>query len=304
VRPRLDLAPELAARFGDVRLPASDEELAAALAEADVAVWFGRNAVIPRTLAAMPRRPRTLLVIHTEKDEEIEHHSRWRHVIDACACVSPAMQRRIDGAVFIPNACSRDRLRGRGRRLFGRRGGAATEGAAKTLGFLGRLHAFKNAGWLVEHLGELDCNLALQAVDAEQTGAELAALARERGVGRRLRLLPPGPEIGTLLRSVDAIAVLSRHEAFPMVVVEAGMLEVPVIATRVGALPELFADEILFVESRDGTPDAASLRDALARLSPEWGRRLGRKVEALCSPRAVADLYAERVRALLGGAHR
>jgi glycosyltransferase involved in cell wall biosynthesis len=101
--------------------------------------------------------------------------------------------------------------------------------------------------------------------------------------------------VGTLLRSVDALVVPSRHEGFPMVVVEAGMLGVPVIATRVGALPELFAEEILFFDDAEGEPDAASLRRALAETCPAWGERLHARVSRLCDRDAVVSRYLDLI---------
>ncbi len=301
-QPLFDLAPELVARFGTATVAATGQDLVAALEDQDVALWYGLNPAVPRALASMTRRPRSLRVVHTEKEQEVDVHRRWRHVIDDCACVSPVMRDRIDDAVVIPNPCSRDRLRGSGQRLFA--GGAARTARSRhppILGFLGRLLLFKRAAWLVERLAELDCNLVVQGIDtAEQTRAGLAALAAAHGTTQRLHLLPPGMAIGTLLRSVDAVVVLSASEGFPMVVVEAGMLGVPVIATRVGALPQVFADEILFVDSRDGEPDVASLRQALARLGPGVGAPLRRKVARLCSQEAVAGLYLDRIHALLG----
>src|SRR4029077_12154028 len=126
----------------------------------------------------------------------------------------------------------------------------------KTLGWLGRLVPLKNVPWLIDHVEEIGCDLLLQALDTPLlTAAGLMRRAAERGVAERVRFLPPGRDVGTLLRSVDALVVASRHEGFPRVVVEAGRLGVPVISTRVGALPELFAEEILFVDSVEGVPD-------------------------------------------------
>lgn len=294
-----DLRRELQARFGAVAAAATVAEIQAALAPVDAVIWYGLNALTPTALAGMPRRPRSLRVVHTVKDEEVEHHLRWRHVIDAVCCVSPTMQRRIEGAAFVPNTCSPDRLRGRRRRLFP---APPTAPASPTLGYAGRLLPFKNVSWLVERLDDLGCNLVVQGIDTDDlTAAHLAALAAERGTARRLRFLPPATAVGTLMRSVDAMVVLSLHEAFPMTVVEAGLAGTPVIATRTGVLPHLFAGEILFVESAAGEPDAASFRRALAALAPEWGRRLRRKVEPLCSPAAVAAAYAARLSELLRG---
>jgi len=171
---------------------------------------------------------------------------------------------------------------------------------------MGRLVPLKNVPWLIASLEAADCNLLVQALDTPLlTAAELARQAAALGVGDRVRFLPPGRDVGTLLRSVDALVLPSRHEGFPMVVVEAGLLGVPVVATRVGALPELFADEILFLDGglqglEDGeepgaVPDPASLRRALAALAPEWGARLQAKVRRLCDPDAVAARYLEIV---------
>jgi glycosyltransferase involved in cell wall biosynthesis len=280
---------ELLERFGasgKVAFVREPEELHAALEPVDAVLWYGMNPFTPSVLESMPRRPVSVRVVHTGKDEEGPiYHERWQHCIDAVVCVSPVMQRRIAGAVFIPNTVSPDRLAGEGRRFF--------SNGLKTLGFLGRLFFFKNIPWLIDHAGELGYNLLIQGIDTEElTRADLEERARRQGVADRVRFLEPGPEVGTLLRSVDAVAVVSQFEGFPMVAVEAGLLGVPVIATRVGALPEVFADEIAFVDD-DGAPVAASLREALARSGPELGKGLQEKAVRLCSRDAVVARYAE-----------
>ena len=84
------------------------------------------------------------------------------------------------------------------------------------------------------------------------------------------------------------------------VAVEAGTLGVPVIATRVGALPEVFPDQILFVDSgEDGLPELPSMRNAVELVEPVWGRRLQERVEELCSKEAVVARYLEVLRPYL-----
>lgn len=280
---------ELLERFGDVAFVREQEELHAALADADALLWYGTNPFTPTALEALPRRPVSVRVVHTSKDEEgVLHEQRWRHVIDGVVCVSPAIARRIPGAVFLPNPASPDRLRGEA--------GAFFPPGRTTLGYLGRLLSFKNVSWLIENLETLDCNLLIQGIDTpDLTAAELAGMAEERGVGNRVAFLPPQRDVGTLLRSIDALAMLSQQEGFPMAVVEAGWLGVPVLATRVGALPELFADEIAFVEMENGVPNTASLREALTRVQAvgaDLGQRLHAKVTRLCDPKAVVAGYA------------
>lgn len=286
---------ELSDRFGEVAFVREPEELRAALAPVDAVLWYGMNPFTPSVLESLPRRPASVRVVHTSKDEEgVQYHERWSHCIDAVVCVSPAARRRIPGAVFIPNTVSADRLEGEVRRFF--------PPGRPTLGFLGRLFHFKNVAWLVDHLEELGCNLLVQGLDTEElTRADLEERALRRGVGDRVRFLGPGPRVGTLLRSVDALAVISEQEGFPMVVVEAGLLGVPVVATRVGALPEVFAEEIAFVDWDGGAPAVESLRAAVAAAGPGLGQRLQDRVTRLCGREAVAARYAEVLKAQIAG---
>jgi glycosyltransferase involved in cell wall biosynthesis len=285
------LREELAARFGDIAFIRRRWELRPCFRAADVVLWYGVINAVPDVLASLEQRPASVRVVHTDREVDGPgFHRRWRRVIDQTICVSPAVARRIPGAVFIPNTCSADRLRGPRRELF--------PPGRTTLGFLGRLVPQKNAAWLVENAAALDCNLLIQGLDTPlQTAADLSNLAERQGGGDRVRFLPPGRDVGTLLRSVDAVVIASRHEGFPMIAVEAGFLGVPVIAMRVGALPEVFSDQILFVDSgADGTPDLASVQRAMARVGPIWGHRLRRRVEELCARETVVARYLDVLR--------
>lgn len=279
---------ELVDRFGGAAFVRRRWELRPRLRAADVVLWYGVSNAVPAALASGEPRPGSVRVVHTDRAVDGPGFARrWRKVIDATVCVSPAVARRIPGAVFIPNPGSPAHLQGPRQELFPGSG-------RPTLGWMGRLVPLKNVPWLIDNLEAIGCNLALQALDTPfLTAAELGTQAAALGLGDRVRLLPPGRDVGTLLRSVDALVVASRHEGFPMVVVEAGLLGVPVIATRVGALPELFAEEILFLEGREGEPDAASLRRAIDEIGPSWGTRLQARVSRLCDRDGVVSQYLD-----------
>lgn len=286
---------DLLDRFGAVTFVREPGELRAALEPAEALLWYGMNPFTPGVLESMPCRPASVRVVHTGKDEEGPlYHERWKHCIDTAVCVSPVVQRRIPGAVFVPNTASPERLRGKACSFFFPPG-------RTTLGYLGRLFHFKNVPWLIDHLEELDCNLLVQGIDTEElTRADLEEQARVRGVAGRVRFLEPAREVGTLLRSVDALILVSQQEGFPMVVVEAGLLGVPVIATRVGALPEVFGDEIAFVDfqGEGNEPTVASVRSALGKLAadPVLGRRLRERVIEVCGRETVVARYAAVLR--------
>jgi glycosyltransferase involved in cell wall biosynthesis len=277
---------ELVARFGPVTFVRRRWELRPRLREADVVLWYGVSNAVPTALSADTSRPGSIRVVHTDRAVDGPGFARrWRRVIDAVVCVSPVVARRIPGAVFIPNPGSPAHLMGERQEFF-------TGSGRRTLGWMGRLVPLKNVPWLIENLEILGCNLLLQALDTPLlTVAGLKREVEERGLEDRVCFLPPGRDVGTLLRSIDALVVASQHEGFPMVVVEAGMLGVPVISTRVGALPELFAEEILFFD----TADAASLRRALAEAGPARGERLRAKVSRLCDRDAVVSQYLDLI---------
>jgi glycosyltransferase involved in cell wall biosynthesis len=284
---------ELRARFARVSFVSERGRLLGDLLTADAALWWGLHGAVPKAMIRLGSgRPASVRVVHTERAEEKPFAQRFRNGIDAKIAVSPAMARQLRGAVSIPNPIPRSRLGGEGRQLF--------PPGRKTLGFLGRLAPMKNVPWLIESLAELEVNLLLQVLDTEVlTAADLRELARTRGVEDRIHFLPPGREVGTLFKSIDALILPSSSEAFPLSVVEAGALGVPVIATRVGALPEVFADEILFLESSGGTPDLASARQAIAAAGRDWGEKLRGKVLEVCDPETVVARYAEVVEGAL-----
>ena len=292
----MTIREELLERFPEVLFLEDEAQLVAQLRRTEMLLWYGTNSTTPTALEQLSRepggRPAAVRVVHTEKVEEGRAYlRRWRHVVDGACCVSPRVARRIPGAIFIPNAVDPRRLAGEGQRFF--------DDDRPVLGYLGRLFRFKNIPWLVEHLDTLGCNLLIQGMDStDLTRADLEALAERRGVAHRVRCLPPGPTVGTLLRSIDALALLSQMEGFPMVVIEAGMLGVPVLATPVGALPEIFPDEILFTpfDTAGTEPDLAGVQRALGQLDPARGGLLQRRVQAVCAPEKVVARYAEVLR--------
>jgi glycosyltransferase involved in cell wall biosynthesis len=283
---------ELAERFGVVTFIRKRWELRPRFRAADAVLWYGVVNAVPDVLSAMGRRPTSVRVVHTEREVDGPgFQRRWGRVIDAVACVSPRMARAIPGAVFIPNPCPSRNLCGPRQEFF--------PPGRKTLGFLGRLVPLKNVPWLIAHVEALGCNLLIQALDTELlTAADLKRLAAQRGLDQRVRFLPPDRDVGTLLRSIDAVVIASEHEGFPMTAIEAGALGVPVISTRVGALPELFPEEILFVDSEAGVPAVESMRRAVERVEPAYGRRLQEKVLRLCTREAIAARYANLIRSV------
>jgi len=99
------------------------------------------------------------------------------------------------------------------------------------------------------------------------SGASDAAAPR----GVRLLGTLPAESVSLWLNAADAFALASRNEGTPNVVVEALASGVPVVATRVGGVPELVTDAVNGLLVPPNEP--ALLADALAAaLSRTWDR--------------------------------
>ncbi|MEZ5139840.1 MAG: glycosyltransferase [Acidimicrobiales bacterium] len=75
-----------------------------------------------------------------------------------------------------------------------------------------------------------------------------------------------------MLRGASALAYPSRYEGFGLVPLEAMAVGTPVVATRVGAVPEVVGDAALLVPERDPDALADGLRAVLH--DPSIARRL------------------------------
>ena len=81
--------------------------------------------------------------------------------------------------------------------------------------------------------------------------------ANRRGLGNRLRLMPPTQELSLALSALDVFVLTSQYEGTPNVVLEASLAGVPVVAMDAGAVAETV------LEGRTGyvVPDRAAMSD-------------------------------------------
>lgn len=101
------------------------------------------------------------------------------------------------------------------------------------------------------------------AGDGELTGA-LKASSRELGIAERVHWLGWRSDAADLIGAFDILLLPSLWEGFGLVLLEAMSRRVPVIASRVSAIPEVVVDGEtgILVEARD----APALADAMGRL--------------------------------------
>ncbi len=156
-------------------------------------------------------------------------------------------------------------------------------------------------------------DVALVIVGGDGWGADAFAAAVEASPVRS-RIVRPGylddHDLATTLGAASALAYPSRYEGFGFPPLQAMAAGVPVVATAVGAIPEVVGDGAILVDPSDPEALAAALSRVLAGGAEIDGlvtrglrRSSGFSWEA-CA-RGLADLYAEaRVSVGGPGAHR
>src|SRR5205085_11165012 len=133
--------------------------------------------------------------------------------------------------------------------------------------------------------------------------AELEELAGSLGLGGAVLFAGYRPNPERYLAAMDVFVLPSRAEAMPLVIPEAWAAGRPVVATRVGGIPELIEDGKtgLLVEPGDVGGLAVRLRQLLA--DPPLARALGRagreSARAKYDVTAMAGAYDRTYRELL-----
>jgi glycosyltransferase involved in cell wall biosynthesis len=101
--------------------------------------------------------------------------------------------------------------------------------------------------------------------------SDLEANARSLGLGTPVQFLGFRADISSLLHAADFFCLATRSEGLGSSILEAMMAGLPVVATRVGGVPEIVDPESGILVPLDA-PDAA-WADALARMAGDRGLR-------------------------------
>jgi glycosyltransferase involved in cell wall biosynthesis len=187
--------------------------------------------------------------------------------------------------------------------VFAPAGAGGREQARQALGladvptvlFVGTLSWEKAPAVAVEAMGLLaDAHLVVAGDGPERT--DLEALARRVASGR-VSFVGTVPDMTRLYASADLLLLTSRTEATPGVLIEAGMAGLPVVAARVGAVPEIVEHEVtgLLVESDRPADFAAAVERLLsgADLAGRLGTAARQRCEAQFEIHAVAAAWEE-----------
>lgn len=145
-------------------------------------------------------------------------------------------------------------------------------------------------------------DLGLVMVGGTDRGEWLQALKEQAlrlGLADRVLFLENLPQSGVawLMRKALCLAHASHHEAFGLVVIEAGACGLPVVATRVGGIPEIVTSgqDGLLVEAGDSRAMAQAIRTVLndAGASADRAGRLRERIRQRFSDGATTGGYVD-----------
>jgi glycosyltransferase involved in cell wall biosynthesis len=142
------------------------------------------------------------------------------------------------------------------------------------IGAVGRLAEEKGFDVLIGAVDQLlrrGRDVELMIVGEGQQRPRLEALAAQLGRAPQVRLLGHRADLRGLYEAMDVFALSSLREGLPNVLLEAMALEVPVVATRVSAVPRVIHDGGNGLLVEPGSADQLAL--ALDRLLADQGLR-------------------------------
>ena len=140
---------------------------------------------------------------------------------------------------------------------------------------VGRLAKSKRNALLLRALADLPANIAVKVAfvgDGEERAA-LAAYAREAGLEGRVIFAGYRRDSQAIMAAADVLAITSNKEGLPIVLLEAMAVGCPIIATAVGAIPQILSPKSAWiVPVDDNVALVQALQEALGETVPAGAR--------------------------------
>ena len=159
--------------------------------------------------------------------------------------------------------------------------------------FVGRLEVPKNPLALIDAFAAMEHKQCTLWMAGDGTlRKEIEQRIANLGLDARVKMLGVQNDIGSLLRQVDCFVMSSSWEGLPMALLEAGALGLPVIATQVGAIPEVLCEKCGFLVGNK--VELVRAMDDIVRnysIAQKFGENLQNKIYRSYSLIAMTSLH-------------
>lgn len=112
----------------------------------------------------------------------------------------------------------------------------------RLVGFIGRLERIKGPDLFLDIASLCSVDFGFVIIGSGSMKEDLETRARSEGIDARVRFLGEVSDATSYMRQLDVLALTSRHEGQPLVLLEAVACHVPIVAFDVGGVPELLSD--------------------------------------------------------------
>ena len=147
------------------------------------------------------------------------------------------------------------------------------------------------AAILLEEFPDLRLLIAGEGPDR----ARIEALIGQLGVGETVTLLGGRGDIPDFLQALDVAVCSSDWEGSPLSVMEYMEAELPVVATRVGGIPDMISDGVEGVLVPPGQPEAIATAVAELLRNPDEAAEMGRRGQLRRREEFDLDITAHRI---------
>jgi glycosyltransferase involved in cell wall biosynthesis len=212
---------------------------------------------------------------------------------------------RREQLVVIPNGIDRERF---DPKIYDRAQCRAALGIASdefVVGTVARLDPVKNLSYLlraIHHLRESAARVGKKirgVIAGPDFGSkfDLEAECARLGLDDCVTFLGPRSDVPQILRALDVFALTSFTEGIPFAMLEAMAMGLPIVATAVGAIPELIDNNGYLVGVIHPEEAAAAMLELL--INPKLARRLGERCRALSKKYDLARMLRGYERVLV-----
>ncbi len=113
------------------------------------------------------------------------------------------------------------------------------------IGTISELHKNKGLDFLIKAFSSVAKNfeeVALVIIGEGEERENLIKLSKNLQIGERVHFIGFKRDANKYLKAFNIFSLTSRTEAFPYAILEAGLAKLPIIASRVGGIPEVIAN--------------------------------------------------------------
>ncbi|MGA7500690.1 MAG: glycosyltransferase [Isosphaeraceae bacterium] len=262
----------------------------------------GRRGLVLTKHGSAPLKPRSAAGL-----------TRWLMRRTTVVVVSPQIEGLMKGSrpqrlVYIPNGIPLSAYDRRPPRLEARQR-LGWSPAGPWLGIVARLHPGKNHLTLLESLRAVRRRFPTTCLaivgDGPHRGVIQEAIDRLNFEGA-VAMLGERRDIAEILAALDLFVLASETEGMPMTLLEAMAARLPVVATRVGGVPEVVLDGQtgLLVPPRSPEALSAAIETVLSDpvMAEQFGQAGRRRVEDLFDLRRTVSRYEETYLTVVGRA--